>query len=227
VAGAPIYRPAIANAWAGVNWAAAILQTPPRVGFAALVLLGETPILLGAGGGTRTHTTLPSRDFKSLASTSSATSARLFHNAFSASGNECFADRPLRFAKQVRGAFPPLIVERDDGRYQIGAVRMTARSQAISLATHHDLLHGGLKTKPARREPSGSTKTATWTVKCVWMTHGRWHMAVEMSRWRHHGAGPQAPGQAERRRPGPRDIVQGPFKQPPTFTRRTILRDAT
>ena len=30
----------------------------------------------GAGGGTRTHTTLPSRDFKSLASTSSATSAR-------------------------------------------------------------------------------------------------------------------------------------------------------
>ena len=29
----------------------------------------------GAGGGTRTHTTLPSRDFKSLASTSSATSA--------------------------------------------------------------------------------------------------------------------------------------------------------
>src|SRR5882724_5419628 len=31
----------------------------------------------GAGGGTRTHTTLPSRDFKSLASTSSATSASL------------------------------------------------------------------------------------------------------------------------------------------------------
>src|SRR5882724_7144358 len=30
---------------------------------------------IGAGGGTRTHTTLPSRDFKSLASTSSATSA--------------------------------------------------------------------------------------------------------------------------------------------------------
>ena len=29
----------------------------------------------GAGGGTRTHTTLPSRDFKSLASTNSATSA--------------------------------------------------------------------------------------------------------------------------------------------------------
>src|SRR5580700_5303678 len=35
----------------------------------------------GAGGGTRTHTTLPSRDFKSLASTSSATSASLIlHN---------------------------------------------------------------------------------------------------------------------------------------------------
>src|SRR3954454_19594647 len=30
---------------------------------------------VGAGGGTRTHTTLPSRDFKSLASTNSATSA--------------------------------------------------------------------------------------------------------------------------------------------------------
>ena len=37
---------------------------------------------IGAGGGTRTHTTLPSRDFKSLASTSSATSAPLFHNGF-------------------------------------------------------------------------------------------------------------------------------------------------
>src|SRR5665213_651883 len=35
-----------------------------------IVLVG-----IGAGGGTRTHTTLPSRDFKSLASTSSATSA--------------------------------------------------------------------------------------------------------------------------------------------------------
>ena len=43
---------------------------------AASVLWRETLFLLGAGGGTRTHTTLPSRDFKSLASTSSATSAR-------------------------------------------------------------------------------------------------------------------------------------------------------
>jgi hypothetical protein len=34
-------------------------------------------VKIGAGGGTRTHTTLPSRDFKSLASTSSATSASL------------------------------------------------------------------------------------------------------------------------------------------------------
>jgi hypothetical protein len=45
----------------------------------------------GAGGGTRTHTTLPSRDFKSLASTSSATSAPLFLIGFSPRGNECFS----------------------------------------------------------------------------------------------------------------------------------------
>jgi type IV secretory pathway VirB10-like protein len=37
---------------------------------------------LGAGGGTRTHTTLPSRDFKSLASTNSATSASLISIGF-------------------------------------------------------------------------------------------------------------------------------------------------
>jgi len=37
---------------------------------------------IGAGGGTRTHTTLPSRDFKSLASTSSATSASLILHSF-------------------------------------------------------------------------------------------------------------------------------------------------
>ena len=36
----------------------------------------------GAGGGTRTHTTLPSRDFKSLASTSSATSALLIRISY-------------------------------------------------------------------------------------------------------------------------------------------------
>ena len=36
----------------------------------------------GAGGGTRTRTTLPSRDFKSLASTSSATSALLNFHSF-------------------------------------------------------------------------------------------------------------------------------------------------
>ena len=53
--------------------------------------------LIGAGGGTRTHTTLPSRDFKSLASTSSATSAPLFHNVFSASGNGCFPKLGGRF----------------------------------------------------------------------------------------------------------------------------------
>ena len=46
--------------------------TPPeRVKATGCELSG----IFGAGGGTRTHTTLPSRDFKSLASTSSATSA--------------------------------------------------------------------------------------------------------------------------------------------------------
>src|ERR1700722_11099840 len=45
----------------------------------------------GAGGGTRTHTTLPSSDFKSLASTSSATSATLIHLAFLATRRKCFA----------------------------------------------------------------------------------------------------------------------------------------
>src|SRR3981189_738416 len=51
----------------------------------------------GAGGGTRTHTTLPSRDFKSLASTSSATSAPLFLKGFSPQGNECFPSPRFRF----------------------------------------------------------------------------------------------------------------------------------
>ena len=53
----------------------------------------------GAGGGTRTHTTLPSRDFKSLASTSSATSAPLFLIGFSPRGNECFPGHRSRFPK--------------------------------------------------------------------------------------------------------------------------------
>jgi hypothetical protein len=53
----------------------------------------------GAGGGTRTHTTLPSRDFKSLASTSSATSALLICIGFLYFGGKCFAASPSRFAK--------------------------------------------------------------------------------------------------------------------------------
>src|SRR5206468_430601 len=51
----------------------------------------------GAGGGTRTHTTLPSRDFKSLASTSSATSALLIPLAFSSQAGKCFPIDSLRF----------------------------------------------------------------------------------------------------------------------------------
>src|ERR1700682_356358 len=56
----------------------------------------------GAGGGTRTHTTLPSRDFKSLASTSSATSAPLFLIGFSPRGNECFPRQRSRFPKRCK-----------------------------------------------------------------------------------------------------------------------------
>jgi hypothetical protein len=58
----------------------------------------------GAGGGTRTHTTLPSRDFKSLASTSSATSAPLFLIGFSSRDNECFPGR-LPFSKTAQNLF--------------------------------------------------------------------------------------------------------------------------
>src|SRR3954469_8885286 len=56
----------------------------------------EDPV--GAGGGTRTHTTLPSRDFKSLASTSSATSASLICIAFLPFARNCFEANPSRFA---------------------------------------------------------------------------------------------------------------------------------
>ena len=51
--------------------------------------LRDQRICFGAGGGTRTHTTLPSRDFKSLASTSSATSATLISIAFSLCTCKC------------------------------------------------------------------------------------------------------------------------------------------
>src|SRR5712664_567292 len=57
----------------------------------------SAPMEIGAGGGTRTHTTLPSRDFKSLASTSSATSALLISIAFSSQAGKCFPIEPLRF----------------------------------------------------------------------------------------------------------------------------------
>src|SRR5271154_2373081 len=61
---------------------------------AILVMLASR----GAGGGTRTHTTLPSRDFKSLASTSSATSALLISIAFLPFARKCFAGNPSCFA---------------------------------------------------------------------------------------------------------------------------------
>ncbi len=67
----------------------------PRVAFRAK---------LGAGGGTRTHTTLPSRDFKSLASTSSATSALLIPLAFSFQAGKCFPIDPLRFREIAKVA---------------------------------------------------------------------------------------------------------------------------
>jgi hypothetical protein len=54
----------------------------------------------GAGGGTRTHTMLPSRDFKSLASTSSATSALLISIAFSSQSGKRFPiETPRVFAR--------------------------------------------------------------------------------------------------------------------------------
>jgi hypothetical protein len=54
------------------------------------MISGAKPLVgSGAGGGTRTHTTLPSRDFKSLASTSSATSATLISIAFSLCTCKC------------------------------------------------------------------------------------------------------------------------------------------
>jgi hypothetical protein len=55
----------------------------------------------GAGGGTRTHTTLPSRDFKSLASTSSATSASLIYLEKLPFSCNCFAGNPLLFCKSL------------------------------------------------------------------------------------------------------------------------------
>src|ERR1700676_3983486 len=53
----------------------------------------------GAGGGTRTHTTLPSRDFKSLASTSSATSAPFVSQGFLRFGQRMFCSKSLLFCK--------------------------------------------------------------------------------------------------------------------------------
>src|SRR6185437_880299 len=65
--------------WAGSVFASAKAQAPPDKprpdGPAWLRHAQPVRAKRGAGGGTRTHTTLPSRDFKSLASTNSATSA--------------------------------------------------------------------------------------------------------------------------------------------------------
>jgi hypothetical protein len=57
----------------------------------AQIGLTAMPQGTGAGGGTRTHTTLPSRDFKSLASTSSATSARSMSIRYRANGGKHYA----------------------------------------------------------------------------------------------------------------------------------------
>ena len=56
-------------------------------------------------------------------------------SASNINGLDCQTSLKARFDTQR--VFPALsnhIIERDDGRYQIGAVRMTARSQAISVA---------------------------------------------------------------------------------------------
>ena len=77
----------------------ALAASPRRVHFWRIC---RSAPAVGAGGGTRTHTTLPSRDFKSLASTSSATSAPLFLIGFLPRGNECFPGQRSRFPKRCK-----------------------------------------------------------------------------------------------------------------------------
>src|SRR4030081_336778 len=62
---------------------------------------------IGAGGGTRTHTTVPSSDFKSLASTSSATSAPLVSQGFFRFGQRMFCNcaAPVRGVKKANPGF--------------------------------------------------------------------------------------------------------------------------
>src|SRR6266852_4439237 len=99
---------------------------------------------IGAGGGTRTHTTLPSRDFKSLASTSSATSAPLFLIGFSPRGNECFPGQRSRFSKRCKTCslcVPHPIEGPDDVRLRLDmpgvvlahALRLVAQQSASEL----------------------------------------------------------------------------------------------
>jgi len=62
-------------------------------------------------------------------------SAEGMPSASNINGLDCQTSLKARFDTQR--VFPALsnhIIERDDGRYQIGAVRMTARLQAISVA---------------------------------------------------------------------------------------------
>src|SRR5439155_14733493 len=87
----------------------------------------------GAGGGTRTHTTLPSRDFKSLASTSSATSALARNRRYLA-----------RLAAQ--GKWDILA---ESSRFQ--CFRRTSRSAGLA---------GGGKPLPLRRKASLPTRAA-------------------------------------------------------------------
>ncbi len=65
-------------------------------------------------------------DFKSLASTSSATSAPLFLIGFSPRGNECFPIEPLRFPFRLQNLFTPC----PDGRWCRRRGRRSARLPA-------------------------------------------------------------------------------------------------
>ena len=96
-----------------VVWSALI---PIHVGFVVGALDRRTSQArhadVGAGGGTRTRTTLPSRDFKSLASTSSATSASLISLTFLPFPAKRFPVNPLRF----RFVAPNALIEVASGR---------------------------------------------------------------------------------------------------------------
>src|ERR1043166_5781370 len=82
----------------------------------------------GAGGGTRTHTTLPSRDFKSLASTSSATSA------FSTGSNTYRLSRPNGMRLLCAEKAQPFLKAQTFLKAEGGQSKASIRTRAAALA---------------------------------------------------------------------------------------------